>query len=227
MRKLLFPLLVILVTIVGCGAPPVSGELPDDDSIGATTQIVTTTDSEAGFEAEAESETVSEQTVTLYSIAAEDGNARQGGITVDYFALIVGDDINNQPAQAFLSFDISGIPSDAIVGSASLDLSGVSEIGQPFAALGLLRVYNDQYGSLYPDDFTGHFFTGHMGSYSLPSSLMEPLNDSALTSAVQTKVNDGESRFQVRLQFEKHSNYDSKTDVLTFTVPELVVTYQD
>jgi len=86
------------------------------------------------------------ETVTLFSIAAEDGQVMQDGSTNIYPN--VGDRGTDEAIQAFLSFDISGIPAGATIKSASLDLSTGDELGDPFGGLGLMRVYNDQYGNL-------------------------------------------------------------------------------
>lgn len=191
----------------------------DAGSATATAQVVASSGSEA------QPETVSEHTVTLYSIAAEDGNVRErpkAGFHLD--DPIVGDDMHNKARQAFLSFDISGIPAGATIKSAFLDVRGSKE-GKPFANLGLLGVYNHQYGSLTPFDFTPDFPTGYMKSYSSPPA--GPFSNSALIGKVQARVNAGDSRFQVRLQFQKHTDNNGKIDALGVGNPRLVITYEE
>jgi hypothetical protein len=201
----------------------------DAGSATATAQVMigSTSEAESDTESEAEPETVSEHTVTLYSIAAEDGNVRQGGGGPDLDITMVGDDISNKPRQAFLSFDISGIPVGATIKSASLDISNGTKTGKPFAELGVLRVYNDQYGHLGPVDFTSGFPGGHMKSYSLSTPPTAPFSNTALIAKIQTRANAGDSRFQVRLQFEKQTNHNGKRDALKAINPKLVITYEE
>ena len=183
----------------------------DADNVTATAQVVVTTEAQ--------------YTVTLYSIATEDGNVREGSPGLNPHDLIVGDDPNNQARQCFLSFDISEIPTGATIKSASLALSVGEKLGWPFANLGSLRVYNDQYGTLDSGDFTSGFPSGQMHTYhSLPNV---PFTSSTLISKVQNRVNAGDSRFQVRLQFKDNTNYDSKIDAMRLAKPGLVITYED
>jgi len=89
----------------------------DAGSATATAQVVVGSSSEAESEteSEAESEEVSEYTVTLHSIPGEDGNIRQGAPDPFTNEILVGDDQHNKAWQAFLSFDISGIPASSTI----------------------------------------------------------------------------------------------------------------
>ena len=66
-----------------------------------------------------------------------------------------------------------------------------------------------------------------MKTYSLASPPTGPFSNSTLISRVQSRVNAGASRFQVRLQFEKQTDWNGKVDALRVTNPELVVTYEE
>lgn len=201
----------------------------DAGSVTATAQVMVTTESEeeteAETEAEAEAETVSEYTETLYSIAEEDGSVREGGGGLATHDLLVGDDITNRARQCFLSFDISEIPSGATITSASLDVKVEAKIGMPFAHLGSLRVYNDQYGSLGDSDFTSGFPSGQIYTYHrLPTG---PFSSDELIDKLQDRVDDGDSRFQVRMQFEEYSDNNENIDALRLSMPKLVITYEE
>jgi len=169
-----------------------------------------------------------EHTVTLFSIVDEDGQVMQDGST--NINPNVGDRGTDEAIQAFLSFDISGIPAGATIKSASLDLSTGDILGDPFG-LGWMRVYNDQYGNLGAEDFTPGFPTGAMYTYSSPP--MAPFVSDAsdegykLTDAIQTQVNAGAPRFQVRIQFQKYTDGDGQVDCLRFGETQLVVTYEE
>jgi hypothetical protein len=193
-------------------------------SITATAQVMVTTESEEETKAETEAETVSEYTETLYSIAEEDGSVREGGGGLATHDLLIGDDVTNRARQCFLSFDISEIPSDATITSASLDVKVEAKIGTPFARLGFLRVYNDQYGSLGDSDFTSGLPSGQMYTYfSVPTG---PFSSDELIDKLQDRIDDGDSRFQVRLQFEKQSDNNEHIDALRLSMPKLVITYE-
>ncbi|MCJ7655968.1 MAG: hypothetical protein MUO97_11870, partial [Dehalococcoidia bacterium] len=166
-----------------------------------------------------------EHTVTLFSVAAEDGHVKQSGGTNPYPN--VGDDTSDEALQAFLSFDISGIPVGAVIKSASLDLTTGDVLGDPFAGLGWMRVYNHQYGSLGPEDFTADFPIGAMYTYS--SKPVAPFSSSGLVDALQARVNAGAPRFQVRIQFREYTDGDGIVDALRLGEgqPKLVITYEE
>jgi len=251
MKKLLFSLSVILLMSAGCAVTTATHESPVATSFDGNEQTITSDvpSTPSRSQSDGETTTAPGHTVTLYSIAAEDGNVRLGGFTLDYEDLVVGDDELNWARQAFLSFDISGIPAGATVKSASLDIGHGTKQGYPFALapagvgssarLGLLGVYECQYGTsvsaydehcgwtnpLSKEDFTLGFPDGAMMTYSASSLPAGPFSNAALTSAIQARVNAGDSRFQVRLQFEKQSNFNTKMDALVLANPELVVLY--
>jgi len=165
-----------------------------------------------------------EHTVTLFSIVDENGQVMQDGSTNPYPN--VGDRGTNEAIQAFLSFDISGIPAGATIKSASLDLSTGDIIGDPFAGLDWMRVYNDQYGNLGAEDFTPEFLAGAIYTYA--SQPVAPFSFSAFgISKLQTRVDAGAPRFQVRIQFQKYTDGDGQVDCLRFGETQLVVTYEE
>jgi hypothetical protein len=184
-------------------------------SVTATTQIAVTT--------------VPAHTVEVFSIAAEGGHVRRD----EY----VGPDPNvgdmtpvrsDVATQAFLSFDISMVPTGATIESAFLDLTKASIYGAPFTYLGRLFVYNDQYGDLDSRDFNvGPVVPGAL--YTTFAKPTEPFTSSQLTEAVQTQVDVGSARFQVRLQFEKYTYFNEEADYLALGAgkAKLVIQYRD
>ena len=137
-----------------------------------------------------------------------------------------GDDENNRARQGFLSFNISEIPQGATVISAALDVSSGSRTGLPFGDLGAMRVYAHQYGNMGPSDF----------SKTLPSKYLVRYQDrpigsftsTALLTALQDAIDEDESRFQIRLQFEDATDGDYNTDSYRIDAggAGLVITYQ-
>jgi hypothetical protein len=138
-------------------------------------------------------------TVELFPIAADSGHVRQDGeVGPD---IIVGATSWSVAIQAFLSFDISMIPKDAIIKSVSLDLTAGNVFGSPFDAMGQLYICNQMYSSLGSNDFIVGPATTVM--YSVAQMPASPVSSSAMVAAVQDQVDNGNGRFQIRLQFEK------------------------
>lgn len=201
-------------------------------SPGATTVYTLTATNEAGSvtaTAQIAVATVPAHTVELFSVAAEDGHVRRD----EY----VGPEPNvgdmtpvrsDVATQAFLSFDISMLPAGATIESAPLDLSAAGMYGDPFTRLGRLFVYSDQYGDLDGDDFhIGPVLPGALyATYARPT---EPFTSNELTDAVQTQVDAGSARFQVRLQFEKYTYFNEEADYLALGAgkPKLIIEYRD
>jgi hypothetical protein len=78
-------------------------------------------------------------------------------------------------------------------------------IGDPYTRMGLLSVYNHQYGVLQSRNFViGPGMNPLAQLYSQPYKAIET---PALTNAVKLQVAEKQTRFQVRLQFSKVPGY--------------------
>jgi hypothetical protein len=148
--------------------------------------------------------------VELYSIAAEDGQVRRDGYVGQ--EPDVGDTISGTTIQAFLSFDISMIPEDAVVTSATLDLTNAAILGDPFSKLGMLLFYDCQYNTLKASDFIIGPVLGAIQTIPVPPS--EPITSYILAKAVQKQIDAGNPRFQLRFQFEKPQFYNNQADYM-------------
>jgi len=183
-------------------------------SVTASVQVVVTTAPPA------------EHTVTLKPIVDESGYVRDTGqVTPKY--IYVGDDTSNISLQAFMSFDISGIPAGATISSVVVDFSDYDTIyGDPFGSLGCLRAYPHDYGTLDGGDYFTGTPLGAVIRYCSESEIVAE-SDPDVATALQAKV--GSLRFQMRLQFkDKETDNDSNYDLMRWTpshLPELVVTY--
>ena len=181
-----------------------------------------------------------QHSVTLFSVVSEGGHVRKDGAVGT--EPNVGHISSGVAMQAFLSFDISAIPAGASIKSASLDLRPVSVSGDPFNFLGEMGVFSDQYGDLESDDFVAPplmpriRFTIYTERFPMTEALrtfyFPPdglFSSSALTSAIQKRVNAGSPRFQIRLQFEKYSCYDREADYIELGegISALVIQYED
>jgi len=162
--------------------------------------------------------------VELYSIIAEDGQVRRDGYVGQ--EPDVGDTKSGTAIQAFVSFDISMIPKDATITSATLDLTAAAMYGAPFSKLGMLLVYDCQYQTLSASDF---FVGPALGAiYTIPVEPSQPITSHVLASAIQKRVDAGSPRFQLRFQFEKPNFYNNQADYVGFGEgrTKLIIEYQ-
>jgi hypothetical protein len=162
--------------------------------------------------------------VELYSIAAEDGQVRRDGYVGQ--APDVGDAKSGTTIQAFLSFDISMIPKDSIITSATLDLTAASLYGDPFSKLGMLLVYDCKYQTLSAKDFAIGPIPGAL--YTIPVPPSQPITSYVLAKAIQQQIEAGNTRFQLRFQFEKPQFYNNQADYMALGEgrTRLIVEYQ-
>ncbi|MCX5996009.1 MAG: hypothetical protein NTV42_00005 [Chloroflexi bacterium] len=149
-------------------------------------------------------------TLVLYSIAAEDGTVRRDKVVLDQ--VTVGENEMQVQMQGFLSFDLSAIPQGAIIKTVDLDLTNTVVVNSPFPWQGALDIYNQQYGSsLRPNDYMVIVPAGYLyrWSYNVVSTMVpdKPFTSPDFVIAVQKRVDAGDNRFQVRMQFEKYYYY--------------------
>jgi hypothetical protein len=165
------------------------------------------------------------QKLELYSIAAEDGQVRRDGYVGT--EPDVGDTKSGTTIQAFLSFDISMIPKDAVITSATLDLTAANVFGDPFSKLGMVLVYDCQYRTLSNRDFVIGPAPGALQAIPVPPS--QPITSYILATAIQKQVDAGNPRFQLRFQFEKPQFYNNQADYMALGEgrTRLAIEYQD
>ena len=167
-----------------------------------------------------------ERTVTLVSLADEDGHVRSDGTVNPYPN--VGDSSDGVGLQAFLGFDISGIPAGSTISSVVVDLRDYDTLGDPFGSPlgdGCLRAYEHDYGTLDGSDYFTAAPVGALIRWCSTSALDTAAIDPEVASALQGKL--GGSRFQLRLQFKPpETNGNGAADAVRFGAVELTVTYQ-
>ncbi len=162
------------------------------------------------------------QKITLEAVRNESGSVRSNGAVRS--VTNVGDIETNDGSQAFLSFDISGIPANAHITKVEVDFSRFDTLGNPFSALGCLRGYQQNYGSLDAGDYyTGHAL-GAILRWCSAQELQQVVEDDDVKGALQDAL--GDSRFQLRLQFNQtKSNNDGVADMVRLGSPRLIVSY--
>lgn len=165
---------------------------------------------------------VATTTITLTPKVGESGTIRSdAGPFPDYTIGESNADIT-RTTEAFLSYDIFGIPSNATITQVKTDFTAYTTEGNPFG-LGVLNAYVTNYGlTLEPSDFVATFGPGNILDWGSTGALDTIEASTALKSTLQSKL--GTARLQLRLQFHG-SNGDAVKDRLTFTNPSLIITY--
>lgn len=149
------------------------------------------------------------------------GSLTSMGTKYDGQIYTAGDQGGNHQVKCFLAFDISSIPADATITSATLGLTDNRIVlGNPFATLGKLSVYNVNYGNtLELSDFDGPKLSTVWSGNSLPSEVIE------VKSAVQNAVSSGKKYVQFRIEFTKKTDSDNSVDRIEFKNPTLMYFY--
>ena len=162
-------------------------------------------------------------TISLNAVLFESGSVAANGSVLG--GVNVGDTVDKDGVQGFLSFDISSIPKNAIVDTGALDLSQYVIAGDPFGGLGCLNVYQQDYTPLS----AGDFFTGASSEsfmdWCSTESLSNVVVDSDFAAAIQARVGLS-TRVQFRLQFpDRQTNGNGTSDQVQFGIPYLIVQY--
>jgi hypothetical protein len=146
---------------------------------------------------------------TLWDIISEGGNVWAGNWN---YGKQIGDDDENNGYQAFLSFDISDIPPGSIIRNVVFNFGdSIRIVGDPFNNLGYMRAYPIDYGShINSGDYILSDSTEAVLKIGSEGELKNITVPPEFYTALQEKL--GNSRFQLRLQFDKESNDDGKPD---------------
>lgn len=158
-------------------------------------------------------------TVTIHG--DEVGSVRSNGATNPNPN--TGDIDATTSSQAFVSFDISGIPSNATITEVEVDFTDFDMLSTPFDDLGCLRAYA---GTFFPLD-AADFSLAPSGPYLRwcdDNELATVFSDDDMKSLLQTAV--GDPTVQLRLQFNEHAtDGDGTADMVRFGTFTLNITY--
>jgi pSer/pThr/pTyr-binding forkhead associated (FHA) protein len=181
------------------------------------------------------------ETVTFRSEGALDGYRLNDGSGSNAQDILVGngdlvDPVGELVARGFVSFDLSSIPAGATVERAELRFYQKEIQGDPYSKLGNLLLEHVDYGASLDD-----------GAYNTPaieSAVLDQqrtpgawyiLSDPTLASWIQSNVQAGRSRFQLRLQFRQETDGDDLEDWIAIQAgggilgsrdsPQLTITY--
>jgi hypothetical protein len=156
-------------------------------------------------------------------------------------AVCIGDTGGDLASRAFLSFDISSIPANALIDDVSLNLSGYTSTGSPtytdpingpqYGNFGAIRIERYQYGTYSDLDESAYnkpgqlVASGEITSYPLSTWKLEIKDPASGASSVQGLVIAGQPRFQLRAQFFTSTNWNGGKDMLCFDQAKLTVKY--
>jgi hypothetical protein len=153
----------------------------------------------------------------------------------------VGDTGGSMASRAFLSFDISSIPGNALIDEVTLNIGGYTTTGSPtysdpiygpqYGNFGALEIYRYQYGK-YEDLDTFAYnrpgelvASGKITDYPLSPWNLEIRDTISGKRSVQGLVIAGQQEFQLRIQFFTSTNWDGVPDMLCFDQAILTVKY--
>ncbi len=143
-------------------------------------------------------------------VPSESGSVRADGNTI--LAPNVGDTDPNLSQQAFVSFDISGIPAGATVLEVKTNFGDFDQLGNAFA-LGCLRMYHQNYGAVDPSDFTAGAPVGSVARWCSAGELSAITAMPELKAAIQAAV--GHPRAHFRVQFnDTATNSNNSADMV-------------
>lgn len=163
----------------------------------------------------------------LTSVPAEDGVVFSDRVVrTDGVVPVTGDlgaDRANLVGRQFLSFDLSPVPSGALITSAVLRVDTFVVVGQPFTSLGSVVADHLDYGVLDANDFGLRALESGLGPLASDSALGAHSLD--LTAAVADDVARGRTRCQLRLRFSpEETDGDLNSDFVSFAEAEAAAT---
>jgi hypothetical protein len=151
-----------------------------------------------------------ETTISAPYVPGKSGTVAADGRDLPFVS--PGDDGNNTLYEGFMTFDIRGLPGNATIQSAYLNLGPCATNGD---GLGQLNVLNLQYGDLDAGDYAAG------GAYI---AAVDPCTIFSIDVTSRVEAMKAEVYFQVRLYFSG-SDFDGDVDDVTYTLPTLDITY--
>ena len=179
-----------------------------------------------------------EKVVVLPAISAESGSlVKNNAVYTIQETACIGDTSLSLASRAFLSFNITGIPLNATVQEAFLDLSSYTQKGSPtygsamYGNMGAIEIDAIQYGKLADLDTLSYNRTatqvsgGNITDFPLSPWRVDVKNSSAGQPVVQDLVQSGQERCQFRIQFFTSTNWDGTSDMICFDDAKLIIRY--
>ncbi len=181
------------------------------------------------------------ETVTLKSEGALDGYWLNDGSGSSSENILVGNGDEVEPigelvARGFMSFDTSDIPAGSTIDNVELRFYQKEVQGDPYGKLGNLVLEHVDYGSTLGDSA---YHTPALASALLDmetdARAWYVISEPTILSWVQSNLEAGRSRFQLRLQFRQETDGDRSEDWVAIepgggalgsrNAPQLIITY--
>jgi hypothetical protein len=144
-------------------------------------------------------------------ISGQSGSVRSDGTVLS--VTNAGDLSSNVSSRAYLTFDISAIPSGSTIASVKTDFSNYDTLGNPFGGLSCLRMYRMNYGSLNAADYGAAPSLGSDSRWCNTGQLSAVSGTDALKTEVQNKV--GSSTIQFVVYFNSTAtDHDGVSDMV-------------
>jgi hypothetical protein len=157
-------------------------------------------------------------TITINLVRTESGTVSSNG-DKDTNRLRAGDDDRNVAYRAFLSYDIFSL-NKTNVREAKLKFGPASIAGDPFSALGGLRLWKVSYGEGLPDyDITGDTLFAAGAVFSSSPREVD------VTNEIRSLAAAGASRLQLEALFIKGSNGSKVGDFIEWPDVTLAITF--
>jgi len=156
--------------------------------------------------------------ITIKQVRAESGTVSSTG-DKDTTRYRAGDDENNLTYRAFFSYDIFGL-NKTNVRKATLKFGAGRITGDPFNALGGLRLWKVNYGEGLP----GYNITGD-NFYSTGALLTSSPNEIDVTNEIKGLIAAGASRLQMEALFYRASNTNNAIDYVEWPEVNLLITF--
>ncbi|RPJ63322.1 MAG: hypothetical protein EHM12_02580 [Dehalococcoidia bacterium] len=185
-------------------------------------------------------QTGTEKVAILSAIPEETGSLfKNNAVYTVQEAACAGDTSLNLASRAFLSFNITGIPPNATIDEAILDLSNYSQTGNAnyagtsmVSGMGALEIYFYPYGGLSNLDIMAYnrpgtlIKSGNITSYPMSPWQLDVKTSATGENVIQNLVMTGQTRCQFRVQFFTSTNWDMQSDMLCFDDAKLIIKYK-
>ena len=180
-------------------------------------------------------------TAVLHPLVAGSGSLVKGTGYLSYTRynnICAGDTAMNMASRAFLAFDISTIPNDAVIHQATLELGDYTQKGDPsysrsmWGNMGALGIYYIDYEDIEDNSLSAYNKTGKLVAHGMfddyPFSpwTIEVTNSDNGEPVLQNLIHEGKPNCQFRVQFFSSTNWDSVSDMLCFDEAYLTIKYK-